>query len=149
MGTNGRAARGERSCSARATSSLPVPLSPRTSTAESVGATRSIIRSTSCMRGLRVRMSPKGAAPGAWARSLAQDLDALAPRHLHVEDDDVVSAVGQARECRLAVRHALDVVTLAAELPHEQLAEILLVVRHEDADRARHAGSTTRKRLPL
>jgi hypothetical protein len=39
---------------ARATSSLPVPLSPSTSTEESVGATRSIRRSTSSMRGLPV-----------------------------------------------------------------------------------------------
>ena len=52
----------------RATSSLPVPLSPKISTAESVGATRSTIRSTSCMRGLAVRMPPKGSAPGSRAR---------------------------------------------------------------------------------
>jgi hypothetical protein len=38
------AARGERSWIARATSSLPVPVSPRTSTVASVGATRSITR---------------------------------------------------------------------------------------------------------
>jgi len=68
MGTNGRWARAERSWMARATSSLPVPLSPSTSTAESVGATRSTTRITSCMRGLLVRMPAKGAAPGACAR---------------------------------------------------------------------------------
>ena len=69
IGTNGRSARAERSWMARATSSLPVPLSPSTSTDESVGATRSTTRSTSCMRALLVRMPLKGAAPGAWARS--------------------------------------------------------------------------------
>src|SRR5205814_670294 len=47
---------------ARATSSLPVPLSPSTSTAESVGATRSTTRITSCIRGLLVRLPEKAAA---------------------------------------------------------------------------------------
>src|SRR5439155_462091 len=70
IGTNGRSARAERSWMARATSSLPVPLSPSTSTDESVGATRSTTRSTSCMRGLWVWMPLKGAAPGARARAV-------------------------------------------------------------------------------
>jgi hypothetical protein len=39
--TNGRALRGEFLCSARATSSLPVPFSPVMSTRAGVGATRS------------------------------------------------------------------------------------------------------------
>ena len=68
-GTNGRSARAERSWIARATSSFPVPLSPSTSTVESVGATRSTMRSTSCMRALFVRMPPNGSAPGARDRS--------------------------------------------------------------------------------
>jgi hypothetical protein len=42
--TNGPFARGERSCSVRATSSLPVPLSPLISTAAGVGAATSIRR---------------------------------------------------------------------------------------------------------
>ena len=42
--TNGPLARGESSCSVRATSSLPVPLSPLISTAAGVGAATSIRR---------------------------------------------------------------------------------------------------------
>src|SRR5437879_2089684 len=63
MGTNARAMRGECSWIARATSSLPVPLSPRTSTADSVGATRSMTLSTSCILALGVSRPPNGAAP--------------------------------------------------------------------------------------
>jgi hypothetical protein len=65
IGTNGRSARGERSWMARATSSLPVPLSPRSRTEDSVGATRSTMRRMSCIFGLRVMIPPKGPAPGA------------------------------------------------------------------------------------
>ena len=55
---------------ARATSSLPVPLSPRTRTVESVGATRSMRRSTSvASRVFAVRMPPKGAALGVHGRA--------------------------------------------------------------------------------
>ena len=49
-----------RSWMARATSSLPVPLSPRMSTAASVGATRSIRRSISCIFGLAVTIPRDG-----------------------------------------------------------------------------------------
>ena len=45
--TKGRSTRLESRCSARATSSLPVPLSPRTSTVMSVSATCSMISRTS------------------------------------------------------------------------------------------------------
>ncbi len=68
IGTNGRSARPERSWIARATSSLPVPLSPSTSTEDTVGATRSTMRRTSFISWLRVTIPPKGPAPGAWAR---------------------------------------------------------------------------------
>ena len=47
--TKGKAARGESSCSARATSSLPVPDSPATSTVVFCGATLRSWRSTSCI----------------------------------------------------------------------------------------------------
>ncbi len=43
---NGPDARLLRLCTARATSSLPVPLSPAMNTDESVGATRSTVRNT-------------------------------------------------------------------------------------------------------
>ena len=43
-GTKGLFERGELSCRARATSSLPVPLSPTISTVESVRATRAMVR---------------------------------------------------------------------------------------------------------
>ena len=49
IATKGRRARGLRSWIVRATSSLPQPDSPVMKTVASVGATRSIIRYTSCM----------------------------------------------------------------------------------------------------
>ena len=62
-------ARGERSWMARATSSLPVPLSPSTSTEESVGATRSTMRSTSSICGLRGDdAAERPGAGSSWAR---------------------------------------------------------------------------------
>src|SRR3989454_7546109 len=44
---------------------------------------------------------------------------------------------------------AVHVVPLARELAHDELAQVALVVGDQDADLATHAGSTTRKRLPL
>ena len=59
--------------SARGSRAPPAPCRCRSRrasrTEESVGATRSTMRSTSCILALRVRMPPKGSAPGAWARS--------------------------------------------------------------------------------
>ena len=52
-------ARGERLCSSRAISSLPVPVSPVISTEMSVVATFWTLRKTSCMRGDEPRISPK------------------------------------------------------------------------------------------
>ena len=49
MATNGPRARGESSCSVRATSSFPVPLSPVISTGAGVGAASSTRRYTSCI----------------------------------------------------------------------------------------------------
>ncbi len=51
MGMNGANWRRLLKCSARATNSLPVPLSPRMRIVLSVSATRSIILNTSCMVG--------------------------------------------------------------------------------------------------
>ena len=59
MVMNGRLARGERLCSSRAISSLPVPVSPVISTEMSVVATFCTLRKTSCMRGDEPRISPK------------------------------------------------------------------------------------------
>ncbi len=49
MVMNGPLARGERLCSSRAISSLPVPVSPVTSTEMSVAATFWTLRNTSCI----------------------------------------------------------------------------------------------------
>ena len=59
MVMNGCLARGERPCSSRAISSLPVPVSPVISTEMSVVATFCTLRNTSCMRGDAPRISPK------------------------------------------------------------------------------------------
>src|SRR5207244_4312365 len=93
---------------------------------------------------------------------LAQDLDPLLARHLHVEDDDVVRALAQPRQRRLPVAHALDLVALASQLAHEQLAQPALVIGDQHAERAAHscppcgygvscgcAGTTMRNTLPL
>jgi hypothetical protein len=48
--------RGEQPCSARATSSLPEPVSPRTSTVSSLAATRAMMRNSSFIRPSRVHM---------------------------------------------------------------------------------------------
>jgi len=80
---------------------------------------------------------------------LAQDLDPLLLRHPHVEDHDVVRCLREPLERRGAVGDALHVVPLAPELAHHELAQVALVVGDQHADLATHAGSTTRKRLPL
>ncbi|OIQ63000.1 hypothetical protein GALL_554650 [mine drainage metagenome] len=49
--TKGASLRGDRLCTARAMTSLPVPLSPRSSTVVLVGATWCTSEKTSCMRG--------------------------------------------------------------------------------------------------
>ena len=58
--TNGPVLRGPRWCTARATSSLPVPLSPVISTVASVSARRASIAYTSCITGLSPIMSTGG-----------------------------------------------------------------------------------------
>jgi hypothetical protein len=55
--TNGRRARSERSWIARATSSLPVPVSPTMSTVARVGATRSTMSNMRRMAGVRPTMA--------------------------------------------------------------------------------------------
>jgi hypothetical protein len=57
--TRGRSRRGLRSWMARATSSLPVPVSPRISTVDGVGATVSTRESTFASAGLLPTISPK------------------------------------------------------------------------------------------
>jgi hypothetical protein len=59
MLTKGPLAAGERLCSSRAISSLPVPVSPVTSTEMSVPATFCTLRNTSCITGEAPRISPK------------------------------------------------------------------------------------------
>ena len=66
IGTKGISARRLWSCSARATSSLPVPVSPRISTVESVGATLAIRRRTVAMPGESPTRS--GAPSSRWSR---------------------------------------------------------------------------------
>ena len=67
MTRNGLSAR--RLCwySARATNSLPVPLSPRISTLTSCGAMRPIILHISCMTGLRPMMRSTRSSVGSTA----------------------------------------------------------------------------------
>src|SRR4029453_13985187 len=89
----------------------------------------------------------------------AQHLDALEPRHLHVEDEHVGRVVAQPLERGLAVTHALHRVPLPRQLAHEELAEVLLVVGDQDTDRGGHrigspdsgsvvTGGETRKTAP-
>ena len=89
IGTNARSARTDCSWMARATSSLPVPLSPRTSTVESVGATRS-------MRpqhfGLHPGAPRQDAAEGRRAGCVGAQRDVVAkelPLLRRLADDDV------------------------------------------------------------
>src|SRR5581483_9793385 len=79
---------------------------------------------------------------------LAEDLDPLLARHLHVQDDDVELAVTQRRQRGLAVADALDLVALAGQLADHQLAEPGLVVRYQHADGPGHAGNTTLNVVP-
>ena len=58
--TNGLPRRGERSCSVRATPSLPTPLSPRISTGTSVSATRSTMSQIASIAGLAATKSAGG-----------------------------------------------------------------------------------------
>ena len=69
--TNGAARRGEASCTARATSSLPVPVSPKISTVLMVSATWLISSKTSCIRGLLLRMLWKANCSCSFSRSAA------------------------------------------------------------------------------
>ena len=80
---------------------------------------------------------------------LPQDLNAFLARHLHVEDDHVVRRLAQTIERGLPVRHPLHLMALTGQLAHHQLAQVLLVVGHENTDGPAHAGSTTRNRLPF
>ena len=69
--TNGSSARGLCKCTLRATSSLPVPLSPLISTVAEVGATRSIIRFTAQSAGLRPISRRSGSSSGWMLASLS------------------------------------------------------------------------------
>ncbi len=69
--TNGPWLRRPRAWSARATTSLPVPLSPVTRTVASDAATRARRSSTSCIAGLLPMSSPQGAAASTACRSRA------------------------------------------------------------------------------
>ena len=63
MATNGLCARPDRRCTARASSSLPVPLSPNSSTVAFVGATFSIARQRLRMASLTPMMPSSAIAP--------------------------------------------------------------------------------------
>ena len=124
---------------ARATSSLPVPLSPSTSTDGSVGATRSTRRRTSSIRGLRVDDAagrPGSLELGAQDHVLAQepallgrlaDRGCRAPRCLRRLGQVVVGAE----------LHGLDRGGHLLEAGHDDdlrgLREILQLAQHLDA----------------
>ena len=77
--TNGLPARGDSRCSARATSSLPVPVSPVTSTDSGACASRPIARNSVCIAGVSpTSASASDGATGA-ASPAASALPALAP----------------------------------------------------------------------
>ena len=68
---NGASLRGDSRCSARATSSLPVPDSPPTSTVVLNSAILRMVRPSSVMRALRATMSPRPVSiccPPSWLR---------------------------------------------------------------------------------
>jgi len=69
IATKGWLARGLSSCTARASSSLPVPLSPSSSTVTLVGATRSMVRFTFSMASLPVTIRCNGVGTLACASS--------------------------------------------------------------------------------
>ena len=79
---------------------------------------------------------------------LAQDLDAFLLRHLHVQDHHVVGILAHAPQRGLAVADALGLQAPPAQLAHDEITQVVLVVGHQHADLL-HAGSTTRKMLPL
>ena len=90
------------------------------------------------------------------SRSARRTFEPLHARHLHVEEEDVGHGLLEPLERGLAVGHALDLVTLAGELSHEQLAQVALVVGHQDAKTGAlmapppsRTGSTTRNVPPL
>ncbi len=64
IATKGLFARGPRSCSARASASLPVPLSPRMSTGAATAASRSIVRQIFSIPGSEVTMPGTAASRG-------------------------------------------------------------------------------------
>ena len=82
-------------------------------------------------------------------RQLAQDVDAFLVRHPHVQHHDVERGLSDALQRGHAVGHAFDLVAPPAELAHDQLAQVPLVIRDQDPNRMGHRGSTTRKILPL
>ena len=63
IATNAPLARGLASCSPRASSSLPVPDAPSSSTDTSAGATRSMVRVTLSISGAAVSMPPSAVSP--------------------------------------------------------------------------------------
>ena len=89
---------------------------------------------------------------------LAQHLDALHVRHLHVEQEDVGDVLLEVLERGAAVGHPDGLVALAAQLAHQELAQVLLVVGHQHPDRrwsrlplprlAGMSGRITRKVVP-
>ena len=110
--TKGPRPRGDSSWSVRATSSLPVPLSPVMSTAAGVGAASSINRCTACMAGLVPTsrpMSPELLHAAAQEGDLAERLrllrrlrdEQLDPRHLHRLGEEVVRAFLHRRHRRV------------------------------------------------
>ena len=72
IGTKGPARRDPRSCSARATSSLPVPLSPVISTVRSVLTTRAMALNISCIGRERPTRGPPSSNP-VWVAAAGRD----------------------------------------------------------------------------
>ncbi len=70
IATNGLLARGLSSCIARASNSLPVPLSPSSSVVAEVGATFSIVRQARVMASLVAMTPASGREP--WTRVSAR-----------------------------------------------------------------------------
>ena len=66
MATKGRSARGPEACSARATTSLPVPVSPRITTGASEAAIEAACLSTLLMVALSATRRAQGSSPGPW-----------------------------------------------------------------------------------
>src|SRR6478736_2268144 len=98
---NGLSRRDEFSCKARATSSLPVPLSPVISTVVGVSATRSSTAYSSRMLEL-------------W--------------HAQIRDDQIQVVLLEHAQCLLAIFRGVHVVAVALELGAEYTPEIRLIV---------------------